>query len=299
MILVTGASGFIGNSIAESLGPSSINLARASSLNKSSNIFNFDLVKGQASELADKMQSAGIETIIHAAAITPWSSEKPNFTDDLSMAQTIAESANQAGIDRVIYLSGWNVYDMHSKPPPYSEDTAVNPVGEYGKSKVEVENYLTKKLESSKLIILRLASIYGPGQVSKGLIPNLSNLALREGKIMLNARHTKRDYMFVDDLVKAVNMLCNTNHLKSEIINLGSGITTSVEDVAGAIIKACGQYHEGTIQLDFSDDIKESDITDNLLDVSKARSMGILNETTGFVQGIEKYVEWLRHENIF
>ena len=298
MILVTGGSGFLGKAIADTIGDDAITL----SLSKDSsrpheNQIAFDLTQiDKVDELVETIKPHKVTHIIHAAAVTPWSGGV-DYELDIQMAKTLVSLSQQAGIEQVIFLSGWNVYDMVTTQPPYSEATPTGPTEAYGKSKLRVEQYLSQNLGETKLTILRLSSVYGPGQISKGLIPNLVRSALSNQKIALNSEKTRRDYLYIDDLLVTMKALLQENN-PPEIMNVGSGTTVSVSDVAESIKEICRDDYSLTIEIELPESPIESEVTNNQLSITKAQSLGLIKETTNFNYGLKEYIKWIKHENI-
>lgn len=294
MTLLTGASGFIGQSIYKSLGEAVVTVGRSAPKGSNKHI-SCDLSSAEAGGLLVKeLSELGIDSVIHAAGVTPWQSDA-DFSKDLDMAKTIAYVCEKLQMPKLIFLSGWNVYDMGGQPP-FDENTPVHPSTEYGKSKLAVEEYFAGTMTNTKLVILRLASVYGPGQTSPGLITNLAKAAFDTGSMQLGAKETRRDYVFIDDVVRASKSALEPS-LKG-IFNIGGGQSFSVTEVAEGIKLACNEIEGRQVQVNF-DQFSESPLIDNCLDITKARESGLLDQPVPLQQGLVKYIKWGRDENIF
>lgn len=228
--------------------------------------------------------------LIHTAAITPWSNAS-DFSLDQTMAESVMLLCEQLKIPNLFFISGWNVYDS-SASVPYQETTFVNPNTDYGISKYKVENMLHNLNRGDISVLnLRLASAYGPGQLSAGLIPNIVTSALNEGRITIKNPHVKRDYIYIDDVVRAIDMLTQRNDLAGSI-NIGSGMSVEVGEVAKVIRTVCKEKYGKDVDISIQDDDGMTGLRDNRLDIKKAQSLGLLQHLTSLATGVESYVTW-------
>lgn len=296
MILVTGGSGFVGGAIAASLGDRTITLSRSKSKKGQKKHICFDLTDtSRAPELIEQLRPYGITHIIHAAAITPWSNQ-PDYSKDTDMAAVIADIGNKlSSVTQVFFLSGWNVYSMSNQKAPYDENTLLGPAEDYGKSKLETEQYLKRKIDGARLANLRLSSVYGPGQTSAGLIPNLVQAAFKDEVMTIGAVKTSRDYIYIDDLAAAVTGLIDQELEPYTELNIGSGNSVSVGEVAETIQRICKNNYDLEVPIQKKDPIQESSIIDNRLDITLAREKyGLLEHTLSFTEGLSRYMDWVK-----
>lgn len=288
MILVTGG-GFIGSAIARSFGEEALILQRTAGAGGST--IEFDLTDtSKVFELIHALKHCVITDVVHTAAVTPWV-ENPDFSLDIDMAKTLTAICNELKVRSVVFLSGWNVYAAQNHIP-YSEGGLTGPVSDYGKSKLAVEEYLSKNLHNTKLITLRLASVYGPGQMSSGLIPNLVTTALKGEDMFLSSVLTKRDYLYIDDLVGVVRDVINRDIDENVTMNIGSGESVSVLTVAQTVRTAYKKLYGKDVGISTQKDVRESVPLDNQLDITTARTQGLLKNTKTFSEGISEYMRW-------
>lgn len=292
MILVTGG-GFIGSALAQKFGDDCLIISRSK---RGANIINFDLTQTESvSELITALDGRQVSHVIHAAGVTPWAHDG-EFSDNKKIAETIAQFCNEAAVEALLYTSGWIVYDM-SGDAPYDEKTVLGPTTDYGKSQFEVERVLAENLRTTKLVNLRLASVYGPGQMSSGLIPNLVSAALSSGVMRLNAAETKRDYVYIEDVVSAIGQILSLPFNETVTnLNIGSGKGQSVRGVAEAVKEVVdGLGRDCTIE--FSPTLQESEPIDNTLDIRQARKLSLLASPTSLQDGIHSYVLWREQQS--
>jgi nucleoside-diphosphate-sugar epimerase len=290
--LVTGANGFIGSSIVTEYGDEAIALSRhATDIAGKSQIVCDISQPGSASSLIEQLRPYEITEVIHTAAVTPWATE-PDFSIDLIMAETLSEVCNTLQVPRLVFLSGWIVYDMTEGQPPFGEDTPLGPTTPYGQSKLAVERYFTEHLQDTVFVAARLASVYGPGQTSAGLIPNFVAAALEGKELLVASRETRRDYLYIDDLTTALQQLSTQPVTEHTAINIGSGTSVTVLEVAQTIAQLCNSLYKQQVPIVRPTPATEATPRNNQLDITKARSLGALDSPTALQNGLRTFVQW-------
>lgn len=103
----------------------------------------------------------------------------------------------------------------------------------YGKAKLMATNYLLKLNVRCNFpcTILRLYLVYGPCQDNNRLIPHTLNECLNDKTFMCSAGKQYRDFLFVEDLIKAIFKCFNNKESIGEIINIGSGEPSNIKKV--------------------------------------------------------------------
>ena len=191
-ILITGAGSYVGTQVANWL--------------EKDSQFRVDAVDtfGDNWKKADYSK---YEVVFHVAGIAHVNADpkmEPLYYQvnrDLTIA--IANHAKAAGVKQFIFMSSMIVFheSQSLKAEVLTKDTAPNPNGFYGDSKLQAEKGL-KELESDtfKVCILRPPMIYGPN--SKGNFPRLAKLATKTP--FFPAYHNKRSMLFIDNLSEFV-----------------------------------------------------------------------------------------------
>ncbi len=294
-ILLTGTNGFIGRSFQLSSAHKIFAIKNGDKYYSNSNEFSVNLTyKKHIDYLLEDIKGIELDAIFHCAAVTPFSSKsKFNYGDDLIMAENIVFIAENLNVKKILFTSGWNVYNPKNAVP-FSEESNLLPSTDYGKSKLKVEQYLKENCKRSMVINIRFASVYGPGQTSTGLIPNSVHSALDPHTITINSIETKRDYLYIDDAMDAVEKLLRLKINKHIDINIGSNTSYSVKEVVETIKKIIENKYRMNIKIVINPDCVEITPLDNRLDISKARRIINFNPSTKFADGLLNYIMWVK-----
>jgi UDP-glucose 4-epimerase len=259
--LVTGGAGFIGSHVADALAASGysvtaiddLSTGRRSNVAPGVTLVELDI---RSREAADLVKGGGFEVVCHLAAqidvrksvSDPAADAERNIVGSLN----IVEAARQAPKPpRIVFSStGGAIYGDFVQPP--SEETMPkDPESPYGIAKLAVEYYLSYygRVQGLDVVALRYANVYGPRQDPHGEAGVVAIfcqrlLAGRELTVFGDGRQT-RDYVFVGDVARA-NVLAaratlpKAGRLDERAYNIGTGVPTSVLDLANVLQKAAG-----------------------------------------------------------
>lgn len=154
---------------------------------------------------------------------------------------TLMEAVRDAGSPRVILASSGAVYG-NQVTPLMTEDLQPQPLSPYAVSKLAAEWYVRTigALSGIETVCLRIFNAYGPGQrippSHPPVIPNFIRQSQQNGTLIFHGDGSQtRDYVYVDDVVSALVTASTVQNINSNIINVGSGIETSVRDLARMI----------------------------------------------------------------
>jgi len=187
------------------------------------------------------------DAIVHLAAIhyIPYCNEHPEETFEVNVIGTrnVVEAAKQcSSIKSVLFASSAAVYP--SREGPNSEDSTVGPMDVYGKTKLVGEDLI--RLLSARAnvpsISARLFNIYGPNETNMHLIPAiLEQVAGENESIELGNLTPCRDFVYVDDVARAIVTLLERHDAGYDVYNVGTGTELSVQTVVMKIIEASGK----------------------------------------------------------
>lgn len=193
---------------------------------------------------------------------------------------------------RLIVVSSAAVYGA-DHDGPISEDAATIPMSPYGQHKLMMEHLCQSYSNSFGLrsTVVRLFSVYGP-HLRKQLLWDLC-LRLRSGEKMLmlgGSGAEMRDWTDVRDVARFLTMVGDAPPAKPfEITNGGSGLGTSVADIAGLVVKNWGR----DIPLQFSGVVRPGDPFSLVSAVSRGAASRFIWQIP-VAQGIADYVAWFK-----
>lgn len=159
---------------------------------------------------------------------------------------SLMEAMRDVGIRRVVFISSGAIYGEQSEQP-LREDMIPNPRSPYAVSKLAAEYYVRTigALWGIETVCLRIFNAYGPGQqlppAHPPVVPYFLRQATRNGSLVLHGDGKQtRDYVYVDDVVSAMIAASTAPDINGLVINVGSGIETSVSDLARLVLKVTG-----------------------------------------------------------
>jgi UDP-glucose 4-epimerase len=170
---------------------------------------------------------------------------------------------------RVVLLSsGGTVYDP-ADPPPYQESSATAPRGAYGRAKLDLEADL--RASGVPGVAVRPSNVYGPGQPAgpgQGVVAHWLRAAARgEHLTVYGEPESTRDYVFVDDMVRALLALDVHVGPVPPVVNVGSGDPTSLKELADTVLEVVG---DPALRWE-REDARGFDVPHTWLDVALAR----------------------------
>ena len=189
-----------------------------------------------------------------------------------------------------INISSAAVYGTPSQLP-VSEDVDVAPISPYGWHKRQSELLCNEyaNLYGLKTCSMRVFSAYGPG-LKKQLFWDLYQKTRKRKVIeLLGTGDESRDYIFVEDLIRVSEAIVEKSRLKGEVINVATGIETTIREAATTFIKAMDWDGE----ICFSGSKREGDPENWCADITKIKEMGYSPEFS-LDAGLKVYCRWLR-----
>jgi len=327
-VLVTGAAGFIGSHLLPKLveeGYEIIALDRHSALEKlyvedydyrghivkfpgdicTGFSFQDELRPGEYTILNNEGKSYDtIDSMIHLAAMAAprVAQTKPEetFRTNVYGTYNVLRRAKAADAKRFIFASTAHVYGISPKYMPTDENHPLSLGDAYTTSKILGEQLCELFYQNHDIpyTVLRLFNGYGPGQSSDYFIPAMINKAIAARSMVktsiasaasfaMKGKGITKDFVYVDDIVDAIAKALSSNYVG--YLNIGTGIQTTLEYVAGYISK----YFDVGLSLEETDD---KGPTHMQCDPSRAERILGWRAKTKIEEGLKKTCDYFKSE---
>lgn len=246
--LVTGGAGFIGSHIADRLVDMGIETAviddlsvgRRENVSKKAKLIVSDILDYRALKKAMKE----VDIVFHNSAKVSIRNSFDNLYNDTNVnvvgTVNVLRAMAENKVKKIIYASSMAVYGKNRLPIP--ETGILEPISPYGVGKLASEKYclLMGKFNHFEVVCLRYFNTYGKRQTFTpyvGVITIFINRLLKgEPPIIFGAGNQVRDFICVDDIVQA-NILSMEKKIHAEILNVGTGIGTTVNEIANLLTR--------------------------------------------------------------
>ena len=256
--LITGAAGFLGAPLANSLvadGHRVVGLDDLSTGDPQRLSPEVHLVRGDVND-RPKLWSLlqDVDCVYHLAArvIVPESVLYPREYNLVNVGGTVTlmEAMRDVGVKRVILISSGTIYG-NQRNQPMKESCRPNPRSPYAVSKLSAEYYVRTigDLWEIETVCLRVFNAYGPGQPlppsHPPVIPYCLRQAMDNGTIVIHGDGEQtRDYVFIEDVVDAMIAASFAEKINRLIINVGSGKETCVNEIVKTVKDLTGTKPE-------------------------------------------------------
>ena len=232
---ITGGNGFIGKKIILELLEKHmhiISMQRSSQNIDGVEIRNFDL-----SNISDKTKEifSDIDVVIHTAALVHNRSANRKSHQKINFDATIklVEICKSVGVQYFIFLSTVGVYGVSSSVEKISLKNKVNPISEYAKSKLDVENILLSNNSPMQVSILRLPLVYG--DAAKGNFRLLEKIADTPIPLPFLNIKNKRSMVSVENVAKIIGVMVRNKNKYLGLHLLAEKKSFSTEEIIKTI----------------------------------------------------------------
>ncbi len=254
-IFITGIAGFIGSWLANDFkskgyyvrGIDNLTTGRKENLSQDVQWEEQDIRDNDA---LSAMQEA-FDIVIHLAAQT--SGEKSfeipiyDMETNLKGSYYVYKFARKCGAKLLINFSSMSIYGSIGENVQVCENFSPKPISPYGNTKLSAENllHMLAKKDNFPVTTLRLFSAYGPGQnlneMKQGMVSIFLAYLLTQDEIIVKGSLKRiRDFIYIDDIVKAVNQIIENDPCIG-CYNLCTGKAVSIKKLLEMLMQAFGK----------------------------------------------------------
>ncbi len=309
-VLVTGAGGFIGSHLCESLTRAGADVVALVHYNGRGDRGNLEQVE------ADVLRSLRIVTgdirdpdlvrslvrgrtlVFHLAALIgiPYSYAAPTAYVETNVQGTLnlLLAARDLGVERLVHTSTSEVYGT-ARYTPIDEEHPLQGQSPYSASKIGADKLVESFVASFGLpvVTLRPFNTFGPRQSARAVIPTIVLQALAGGPVRLGSLEPIRDFCYVDDTVRGFQLAGRAADVSGKTINLGTGVAVSIRDLAEKIFGLLGT--RPALQTE-SERVRPaaSEVMALLASWTRARALLGWSPQVPLEEGLSKTIGWLR-----
>jgi UDP-glucose 4-epimerase len=260
-VLVTGGAGFIGSHAVDRLVAAGCRVVvlddfstgRRDNLARWAGDRRVEIVEADVAEdLSEPLAAGGFDAVVHLAARAAAARSVEDPLGDLRVnyagTARVLAYARQSGINKVVFASSSAVYgDAVDLPIP--EEAAMRPLSPYGVNKLASERLLDcyGSICGLSWTALRFFNVYGPrqqpGSPYSGVISAFARQAFAGEPLTIDGDGQQtRDFVFVGDVAEALVSACLDRAGEGWILNLGTGVETSIDRLARLILELSGGH---------------------------------------------------------
>jgi UDP-glucose 4-epimerase len=295
-ILVLGSEGFIGSHFRDFFLQNKIDIVGLDLFEQPSKPYKYIKVSRLSPEFEEAFQQYSFDVAINAAGSGnvgysmshPLSDFEANCLDVIRVLDILRKFQPEC---RYIHLSSAAVYGNPAHLP-VREEHPLQPLSPYGWHKL-VSEQLCREYTSIfhlRTAIIRPFSVYGPG-LKKQLFWDIhQKLLAATGKIELSGTgNESRDFIYIGDMVKAVDLIIRKGALQGECYNIASGAECTIEKAVKTFIEATG-IQAGCF---FNGKVREGDPLNWRADISKLTLLGFKPDVE-LQQGLKLVANWMQ-----
>jgi nucleoside-diphosphate-sugar epimerase len=251
-ILVTGATGFIGEALTRRLlaaGERVRVLARQPGKVAEAGLPVAEIVAGDITDPAAVDRAVAGADLVYAIAGT---FREPSLSDEryrevnVGAVALMMEAARRHGVRRVVHCSTVGIHGSVTGAPA-SEATPVRPEGIYEVTKAEGDRLaLSHSRDGLEVVVLRPAPVYGPGDTR---LVKLFRLAGRDRVMLLGDGRPRYHMVYIDDLVEAFRLAGSVPGIAGEAFIVGGTELPTLEELVRRIGRILGHREQKIVKL--------------------------------------------------
>jgi len=239
------------------------------------------------------------EIVFHLGALigVPYSFHHPHevIINNLKGTLNVLESAKELKVGKLVITSTSEVYGT-AEFSPITEEHPLKPQSPYSASKIASDSVAMSYYYAFEMpiAIVRPFNTFGPRQSLRAVIPTIISQAILKEEIELGRIDTKRDFTYVKDTVKGFILSALSSETIGQVINLGTGISYSIEDV----VKIVGEILGKDLKVKVSEKRMrpgKSEVELLLASYEKARKIFGWKPSFSFEEGLRLSVEYIKN----
>ena len=306
--IVTGAAGFVGSHLCETLLSKGYQVTgvdsfldyyprpiKNSNLTKLIGASGFELIEQNILDIEWRPILEQTDMVFHLAAQAgvraSWSKNFVIYTkNNIEATQLLLEESKGCKLKKFVYASTSSVYG-DTADIPMKEDSLLKPVSPYGVTKLAAENlcYLYWKSFGIPCVSLRYFTVYGPRQrPDMGFYRFILAALENRGITVFEDGKQTRDFTYIDDIVRGT-ILASERGKEGQVYNLGGGSRISVNEV----VQMLGEIMNTKIDIRYADKQK-GDMRHTFASTDLAKTDLGYKPSVSLKDGLTSEYQWLK-----
>ncbi|MCB0283067.1 MAG: NAD(P)-dependent oxidoreductase [Calditrichaeota bacterium] len=277
-VAITGSEGFIGTHLQKKLASESVDVIRID-FKLGYDLCNWDAVKSIPK----------FDVLVHFAgkSYVPDSYKDPRQFYEVNIQGTLnALELCRMHSARMVFTSSY----VYGQPDylPIDEKHPLKPFNPYAQSKIIGEQLCESYHRdfNTDVVVVRPFNIFGHGQREDFLIPKIINQAL-SGKVELFDPKPRRDFIYINDVMDAYYKIIKLDKNTFDVINLGSGVSYPVEEIANTIVN----LFPDKISISYNNEQRANEVKDTIADISHAKNLLNWEPKYNLRSGLADYIK--------
>jgi nucleoside-diphosphate-sugar epimerase len=310
-VLVAGGAGFIGSHIVDKLMQDGVGVTvldnfytgRLENVDHWKDNKKFGLVQGDVRDFElVKRAAEDVDAVFNEAAVVSVSRslENPLLANEVNVGGTLnlLKACLDLGIKRFVQASSASVYG-NTETLPVSEDLPLNPVSPYAVAELAAENYarVFHHVYGLETVCLRYFNVYGPRQtfsVYSGAATIFFNKLMQNQRpVIFGDGNQTRDFVYVEDVVKANMLALKTRRGIGDVFNIATGTHHTINELVWNIQEKLGKQRLKPIYKD----ARKGEIKHSYANIEKAKKILGYKPTFTLEKGIAKLVKTCSEPN--
>lgn len=307
-VFITGISGFVGAGLARYLLElgyevhgmvrTTSNLWRLLDIKNSIHLHEGDLLDDRS--VTDTLNVVRPDVIFHFGVYGAYSTQKDAdiiLSTSILSTMHLLRSAKEVGVK--MFVNAGSSSEYGTKDHPMREDERIDPNSYYAVGK-SAQTHLCQhfaRTEKFPVVTLRFFSVYGPFEEPGRLVPSVILNAFEDKDISLADRKIARDFIYLDDVIKACVLASQKPELSGEVFNLGTGVQHTLGELADVVIA-----HTGTQSKVVTGAYEQRSFDTHIwvADMQKTASLLGFTATDSFDNGVKKSIDWYKqHADLY
>jgi dTDP-glucose 4,6-dehydratase len=222
------------------------------------------------------------------------------FETDVLGTQVIANAILRCAdrIERFVHISTSEVYGT-ANAPLMDEEHSLMPLSPYAAAKAGADRLVYSYWATYQLpaVIVRPFNNYGPRQHLEKAVPRFVTSCVLDEPLRVHGNGSAmRDFVYVEDTCEAIDLIahCPAEQVTGEVINIGTGVSLSIGDIAQQVVKQMRKPEE---LVTYVGD-RPGQVFRHTADWSKAKRLVGWEPKVSFEEGLDKTIEWYcRHRH--